>query len=640
MVKRKNITPVKYIFAAAFTIIIFFSPLLLNPNILTTKNNDLARNYIPMIDFIHNSFWDWGQIPLWRGEQLMGETFVGNPLSSLFFPTNILFVFLPAQQAAFTYIYLDFLMAALFTFMLARSYKFSRLSSFSSAIFYALSTKMLVHLEAGHITMLSAFALFPLSFLALRKLIEMFNFSWLVIGAFSLTCIYFAYPTIFYYSTIFLGIYSLYKMQDLKDLKQISKSIIFLFALSIGLSAILLIPQLELGPLSTRDSLTLQDVAIPLWNFKKFLFSLLFPYINLTKVNHEEFLYFGAAPTFLALFGFTRLKRKQKITLAIIGTIAIFFAAGLSTPIFKLAYNYMPLLNYSRVTTRLWFAVALVVALLSGYALEKLNNKRITFLLLGFFLMETAFIFNTRFKSLNSLSYQNEELYQYISKDVGLSRAYCTTACFDSQLLSKHKIQILEGENPIQQKAFINFLSEAGNYKWGKFAVIFPPYEVWQVKNPPIPNARLLGQANVKYIASTYPIGSADFKEEGVFGDIYLYKNEKFIPRAYFLETQDKVKIQTYSPNKISLNFRASDNPRALIFSENYYPGWSGYVDTIKLNVEPYGVFRKIVVPANYENLDLKFQPKSYTFGKTITLATISFLVIYFFKSRKGKISQ
>ena len=171
-------------------------------------------------------------------------------------------------------------------------------------------------------------------------------------------------------------------------------------------------------------------------------------------------------------------------------------------------------------------------------------------------------------------------------------------------------------------------MEQAGNYKWDKFAVIFPPYEIWQTQNPPEPNAELLGQANVKYVASTYPLQSDDFTFDNKYGDIYLYKNEKFRPRAYFLDSNDTVEVKAYSPNKVSLKFPTSSQPRTLIFSENYYPGWVANVDYIKLNVEPYGVFRKIVVPANYEDLDIKFQPKTYTFGKTVTLATISFLVI------------
>lgn len=623
----------KYFLLISLLTFVFFLPFFTNPNSLITKNNDLARDYVPMFSFIHNSFFDYGQIPLWRSEQLMGETFVGNPLSALFYPGNILFILFPTNLSILLYIYIDFTAAAVFTFLLARSFKFSQTSSFAAAIFYAFSTKMLVHLEAGHITMLTAFALFPLAFLSVRKLKERFSFSNFSIGAVSLTCIYFTYPTVFYYSAIFLGIYWLYK--TLRDGKVVVGPFVLLFLITIGLSSILLIPQLELGPLSTRGSMTLEDVAIPLWNFKKFTTSIIFPYFNLNNVNHEEFLYLGMVPTILAAIGFVRLKVKQKIALLVIGAGTLVFVAGLSTPVFKLAYEYMPALKYSRVTTRLWFAVALVVSLLAAFSLEHLKNKTLKIILLVIFLAETTFIFYTRYSNLEPWTNKNEELYQKLAEDHELFRVYCTTACLNSQLNSKYKIQILEGENPIGQKDFINFLAQAGNYKWDKFAVIFPPYEVWQTQNPPVPNAELLGQANVKYVASTYPLQSDDFTNENKYGDIYLYKNEKFRPRAYFLDSSETVEFKSYSPNKISLHFAASGQPRTLIFSENYYPGWIANVDHIKLNVEPYGVFRKIVVPANYEDLDIKFQPKTYAIGKTVSLATISFLVIYYFKCRK-----
>src|SRR3989344_2340190 len=626
-----------YLLLAVLIIFIFFIPFLKNPKYLTDKDNDLGRTYFPIISFIQKSVYTYNQVPLWRPDQLMGESFVANPISSIFYPANIIFLIKNTSYAAVLYLFFHFVLAAAATYLLSRAFNLSQQASSIAAVFYALSFKMLVHLEAGHMTMIAAFSYFPLVFLAVKKLLGNTSFTWLTIGALSQTFMFFTYPTIFYYSLIFIVIYWLYKKPVLTSPKIILKNYLPLFlmlALTLGFSAPALFPQLEFVPLSTRASLKLEDVAIPVWNVKLFVQSLIFPFSNLGNIDHEAFLYLGVTPSALAAIGFLKLRTKQKILLLIFAFTALLFAAGTSTPLFEFFYSYLPFLKYSRVTTRFWFIIALITALLGAYGVNKLKSKTFIFLILFLFFMETMFIFQKRLSLIPNLSFNDPNLYDYLAAYKEKTRTYCTTHCLNPQQVSKNNLEILDGENPIQDAAFVTFLQKAGSYNWNQFAVIFPPYQVWQAQNPPIPNAELLGQANVKHVASTYPIKSPDYVLENEFGNIILYKNNKFQPRAHFLESNDAIRISYYSPNKISLNFSQSEMSRTLIFSENYYPGWIAYAENIKLKVEPFGVFRKVVVPANFKSLDLKFQPQSYAIGKTITLATITFLVLYYFRNK------
>ena len=613
--------------------LVFFAPFLLKPEILTTKDNDLGRTYIPLYNFTKESLTRDKQIPLWRPSQMMGETFIGNPLSSLFYPVNIIFLILPVHLAAVFYLSFHFILAGIATFFLARSFSLSLLASLTAGLFYALSTKMLVHLEAGHITMIAAFSYFPLAFLAVRKLItNQSKFTPIVQGAVALTFMYITYPTIFYYALIFLIVYWLYRRLPAKI------PFLFLLLITAGLSAITLLPQLEFAPLSTRSQLALEDVSIPLWNFKRFLASLFFPYFNLSYLDHESFLYLGIAPSLLAALGILKLPRTSKIIVAVFGTLTLLFVAGSLTPVFKIAYDFLPLLKYSRVTTRLWFIVALIVALLAAYALDRINKRRFLYFALIIFLTESIFIGYQRFTKLQSLSFTNESLYQYLAHDRDLFRVYCTSYCFNPQLLSKYKIQILAGETPIADARFVKFLAAAGNYHYSHFAVIFPPYQVWQKKDPPFPDAVALGRANVKYIASTYQITHYDFRYLGKFGDILLYQNAQFQPRAHFENFDEAVTIKKYSPNSIVIEFKPTESHRSMIISENFYPGWVALSGRQKFNVdlEP-PIFRKVNIPPNSQSLELKYQPETLQLGTTVTLSTIVFLLIYFMRIRQKK---
>lgn len=640
MVNDKKVTESLFLVILVSLSLIFFAPFFLNPHLLTIKDNDLGRNYIPIFTFIRESFYSYKSLPLWRPDQLMGEPFIGNPLSSLLYPANILFLIFPVNFASVFFYFFHFSLAAIFTYFLARSFNFSKPSSFAAAIFYAFSTKMLLHTSAGHITMIAAFSYFPLVFLSLRKILILPIFSWIVIGSISLTLMYVLYPTIFYYSVIFVIIYWFYRLlidwwQKKAFVSQIIKiffiPLILMALITFGLSAIVLFPQAEFGPLSTRSSLRLEDVAQPLWNLKRFLTSLLFPYLDFSNFDHESFLYLGIIPSLLFIVGFLRLSNIKKFFLASTGFITILFVAGLSTPIFKLAYDFMPFLKYSRITTRLWFIVALIVALVAAYGLEKIKRKSLIYLILIVSLIELFFLGYRKIITVPNLSFKNESMYQYIAGDQDVFRVYCTTYCFNPQLISKFKIQTLHGETPIQNTKFLDFLQKAGGYLFQKFAVIFPPYQIWQTENPPQPSAYYLGLANVKYVTSTYPITASNFEFINKFDDTYLYKNILFRKRIYFENLSDAVNLERYSPNSIIVSFRPSEDNRNLIFSENYYPGWFVYQNQQKFNVEKKEpIFRKVIISPNVERLELKYQPESFVFGKTITISSILFLLTYF----------
>lgn len=636
MVKSKKLIN-NYLLFLIILVVIFFSPFLIQPKLLTERNNDLGRNYIPIFRFISDSFSKNKSLPLWRQEQMMGETFIGNPLSTLLYPANLLFLVLPVGFASMLYYTIHLIIASIATFFLAKSFKFSELAAFSAAIFYTFSNKLLLHISAGHITMVASFALFPVFFLGIRYLLLKPSYKAFLVSSFSACFMLLTYPTVFYYAVFFVLLYTIYFLLNTKSkISQFKKTFLWVFLsllLALLLSAIYLFPQLEFSSLSARSTLTLKDVAIPVWNIKYFISSLFFPFFYINDLDHEAFLYLGFVPLILATRGFFKLKKNTKIVLTIFGLLTLLFVAGTSTPFFKFAYEFLPLLKYSRVTTRLWFAVALVVALLAGYGLEKIRSRKLIFLLIFLFLTESLSIGYLKIFRVPSLNFSNNKLYEYLSQDKGLFRIYCTSYCFNPQQAFASKLQFLNGETPLQQTNSKEILEEAGNYRFERFAVIFPPYQVWQVPEPPQANADLLAKANVKYIASTYELNN--FRFIAKFQDVLLYKNENFKPRYYFDNASQEVKIEKDSPNEVILKFKASDQTRRLVISENYYPGWFAIINNKRHKIELFDkYFKSVLIPSGSDQASLIFLPDSFVFGKTISISTILFLVIFFLYRR------
>lgn len=634
-VKRKQVLII------ALTIAVFFAPFFFSPQILSGKDNDLGRTYIPVISFYKTSLFKFKQLPLWRSDQMMGEPTVSNPLYQFLYPLDIIFL-LPQSYAAFVFFFVHFLLAAIATYSFSRYLGFSKQSSMAGALIYALSLKMLMHTTAGHLTMVPAFSYFPLVVLSASHLSSKFSFKWVTIGALALWAMYINYPTVFYYAFLFLVLYVFYNLiKRSTDLKKHAPKLLLNFAILffvwLGLSAIALIPHTEFAPLSTRSDLKIEDIAIPLWNKTKLVLSLLFPYPILSSLDHESLLYLGLTPLALSTFAFFKLKKLQKTFLLVGFLLAIVLVLNLSTPLFPTLYENFPLLKYSRVTTRLWFIIAFLAAILSAFALSSINRSKVTIFTLTIFALESVFIFYTTLFRIPNLNFTDKDIYQYLEKDKEPYRIFCATYCFNPQLLSASNLQLLNGETPIQQKSFVNYLASAGGYRHDQFAVIFPPYQTWQEEVKPKPNAILLGDANTKYIATTYEISNPLLNFVGKFDNLLLYQNNLFLKRAYFSNSQQQIEITKYSPNNVELKFPMANFEREIIFSENYYPGWYVLNNNTKRPVSQFNqVFRSFKVAANTTEASLKFEPRSFALGRTITFATICVLILIYPKL-KGK---
>lgn len=630
MAKNKEL---KVLLFLSLIVLLYFLPFLIKPELLTGKDNDLGRESWPIYNFIKDSFINNKSLPLWRPNQMMGETTIGNPAFSLLYPANIIFLVLPVNFAVVSFYIFHFLLSSISTFYLARSYKLRVESSALAALLFTFSIKTLLHVSTGHITVVAAFALFPILFLSVKKILETRSRSWIIVGAFSVYGMLASFPTIFYYAFLFLIVYILYFLINNNLKKNVLKiiTVFIMIATGILLSAVFLLPQLEFAKYSTRSNLSLFDVAQPIWNIKKFLLSILFPYAILPTINHEEFLYLGIVPSALALLGFIKLKRNQQIFLSCVALLVILFVLGLSTPFFKLVYQSLPLLKYSRVTTRLWFCVSLVVSLVGAMAVDKFRfNKIIIFILTFLFLVESFYISYSKILATPNLSFGNGQMYRLLASDNQISRVYCTTYCFNPQQIYSHSLETLHGETPLQTTSAVKLLQEAGNYSWSQFAVIFPPYQVWQVKEPPHPNSKLLGLANVRYVVSTYQISDLNLKYVNNFDNLYVYSNLDFKPRFYFSsEIEKKISIKKYSPNDIVLTFPTSDKEQEMVISEINYPGWYAYANKTKVKINDYMThIKSVLVPANSTMIELKFDPQSFVIGRTITFATLFLIII------------
>ena len=97
---------------------------------------DVVQQYFPWRKFYAESL-KQGNLPLWNPFMFCGTSFVGNGMSAIFYPFNLLFVVMPVETAFGWVAWLHLVLAGVFMFGLLRQF-FSPLSALTGAIAFQL----------------------------------------------------------------------------------------------------------------------------------------------------------------------------------------------------------------------------------------------------------------------------------------------------------------------------------------------------------------------------------------------------------------------------------------------------------------------------------------------------------------------
>src|SRR3990172_6507367 len=167
-----------------------------------------------------------------------------------------------------------------------------------------------------------------------------------------------------------------------------------------------------------------------------------------------------------------------------------------------------------------------------------------------------------------------------------------------------------------------------------------------------------LNLAGAKYVITQSPVALPDFKQVHQ-GNLRVYENTRVLPRVFLvtkyrvlseseqiidtlrktefdptkeviLEEDPKVSLTSdsltgeaeiiaYAPNNVAVKAKLS-KPGFLVFTDNFYPDWSVYVDgkLDKLYRADY-TFRSVYLTAGEHRVEFAFDKKYYNQGKLIS---------------------
>ncbi len=332
-----------------------------------------------------------GQLPLWNPYNGLGTPLLANFQSGVFYPINIVFLFLPFINAWDVYMLLQPLLGILFMYLFLRSIKVSELGSILGGVVFAFCGFSVSWMSWGNIS--HTLVWLPLILYAKEKLLEKWSIQFGILFLFAeLSALFAGHLQVWFYmllvtnSYLFLRIF----MKIFEEKKKVTFSAYirtympFLIAgvgmLLVGLTQ--LIPTLQFIQVSGRgvdQAFTGQEGwFIPWQHLVQFIAPDYFgnPATgNYWGVwNYGEFIgYIGIVPLLLVVSSLIVLlpRRDWRVWFfALIIFIAFLFA--LPTPLAKIPFTmHLPLLSSSQ-PTRLLSLIDMSLAVLAGIGLDSL----------------------------------------------------------------------------------------------------------------------------------------------------------------------------------------------------------------------------------------------------------------------------
>ena len=305
-----------------------------------------------------------GIVPFWNPYNFTGSPLMADFQSAIFYPLNIFYLLLPMIDAWSVMVFIQSILAGIFTFLFLSSLPIQKTAAIFGAITFAFSGEMIVwmgdHLVASHTILWLPLILYAIE--RRRLILCVLALTFAIFAGF-------AQPLVYVFVVSF--VYALYRRAPWQ--------IYSAFLLSIGIGAIQLLPTFELFVLSPRRT---GDVG---YLFDQFLMPLshLISYLapdylgNPATYNylgggyHESMLSIGVVP--LLLIFLVRRNSTVKFFWIVAGLSLLL---GLNLPFVRWFYDLgIPLVS-TFVPSRIFFINSFALSVLAAFGLHELLAKK------------------------------------------------------------------------------------------------------------------------------------------------------------------------------------------------------------------------------------------------------------------------
>jgi len=655
-----------------------------------SEYTDLAVTHWPNATLINHALRDWHQIPLWNPFILAGTPFAANPLSGLWYPPLWLAAFFPVPLTFNLLLILHGAWAGFGAYQLAREEGLSFPAALAAGLVFGGMPKLVAHVAAGHVSLVMAVAwtgwllVFAGRAAAGRRARDAAA-AGLILATIILADPRWALPA------AMLGVaYGIWRGgRALLTHRGFGiASIGVLFAL--GLSAASTVPLVEFVRLSSRGSL-LAEESLALSLPPSYLLGLLIPQLGSFA---EFTVYFGLAALALAVAGLAVRRGRMFWACAFIAAVlmalgsstplypilvrvipglnllrvpsrfmlvagfalAMLAARGVEALSGDLSQRTIkPLrlgaasllaagavvivaqsaLHLPALLVRAGVMVALVGAVIALRSVPGLGRAWPTAAALALVVFDLALYDATllQVRPAATVTARGAAAALELARDASLFRVYSPSYSLPQQTATLHRIQLADGVDPLQLESTVVRLLAAGGISDQGYSVTLPPFSSGDPTHDnagALPSASLLGQMNVAYVLSEFPIAGEGLRPVGRPDESYLYINEQELPRAWVagsVESWDvplenrPAQVLRYTANIIEIR---AQGPGLLVVSEAAYPGWWAKVDDREATLLAAGGWmRAVTLGPGVHTVRLTFAPISVFVGLGITLVCL-----------------
>jgi len=345
-------------------------------------------------DWLAHTWKRLGEIPLWNPELFGGMPFVGAMHGDIFYPTSWLRLMLPTGTAMGLGFLVHYILAGLFVYWLLRLMRVSWTGAVTGGFAYQLSGVVGSYVQPGHDGKLFVTALLPLALVGL--VLGMREGKPAGYGVLALSiglALLSPHFQMTYYLLIAAGLFALLLTFAESGGRPAQLKVVHLglalisVAVGFGMGMIQMMPFFDYLPYSPRaqgyygfEGST--SYAIP-WSHLPELFLSRFTGTtpdqtywgpNPIKLHSE---YLGLAALALAFLGaLDRKRRKTVLWLIGIGALFLLVCLGSGTPFYRVWWTVMPFVKQTRAPGMALFVVALVVAILVGFGVDRMHRER------------------------------------------------------------------------------------------------------------------------------------------------------------------------------------------------------------------------------------------------------------------------
>lgn len=402
-----------WIFGLIFLVILFFWPVFLQGNVAMNGNNlmssfvpwryeehqgraaapfakpgmlDQLRLYIPYLTFMQREF-RAGSIPLWNPHNFSGTPLVAELQSAVFYPTNILLLFLSVPNYWNTLIILGYILAVIFTYLYVRSLNLGPPFAAFSAVVFAFSSFMVAWSQEV-LMAIHSIAWLPLLLLATDRFLARQDRKWWAVFVFGCTMsLLSGYLQTSLYVFLFVFAYMLWRSR--RGGFRLGVLLMFGMMIAVVVNALQFLPAHELYALSSRKIVDVRSMLSHYLLQVPWLITYVFPdffghpttrneTLSFVGTYYERALSIGTLPVLLALFAVvTRKKSKNPRIVGWYGFLwLITLSLSLQLPLSYLLFHLDVPFFATGISNRILFLSAFCGSVLGAYGLHAVANQK------------------------------------------------------------------------------------------------------------------------------------------------------------------------------------------------------------------------------------------------------------------------